>query len=259
MLCSLKGFTQAEVWDLKLHDHDGCAYTRNISACDAVQLGLMCLGVSQKPGSTFRCSCMSGCFANNSLTWSSSSHKPSLCGHTHPELADAVACVHGHLFNLRGWKSTQPSKVGIQSSCLQHLDSFTPAFREHQSCAIACACSSWQQMSAGPGTGPEALQAGMSSQPCSPTEHTMLWLRCSAWAGLTASSLRMWIACITRLAPVTSLSCMVPPTGVLLFTADGIHLPPEVCNAFNQSADFLSCLLLHEMQCQDVRCFWLKA
>ena len=141
----------------------------------------------------------------------------------------------------------------------QKSDSFTLLVTVDHSCAVACGCSSWQQMSAGPGIGHEALQAGMNSQPCSPTERIMPWLGCSAWDGLTASSLRMWIACTTRLAPVRSSSCTAPPTGLSLFTADGIHLPLEVCIAFSQSADFLSCLLLHEMQCQDVCCFWLKA
>ena len=160
---------------------------------------------------------------------------------------------------LGSWKNTQPSTVGIQSCCLKHPDSFTTMFRVDHSCAVACACSSWQQMSAGPGIGHEVLQAGMSSQRCSPIERIMLWLRCSAWDGLTVSSLRMWIACITRLALVTSLSCMVPPTGESLFSVNGIHLLLEVCNALSQWADFLSCLSLHEMQWQDCRRFQRKA
>ena len=65
-------------------------------------------------------------------------------------------------------------------------------------CKRLLACSSWPLRSAGQDTGPGALQAGMSLLPCSPTGHIMLWHRCSAWDGRRISSLRMWIAYITR-------------------------------------------------------------
>lgn len=64
--------------------------------------------------------------------------------------------------------------------------------------------SSWQLKRGGPDIGPEALLDGMSLLQCSPTEHTMLWLRCSAWAGRRTSSHRMWTAYTTRLPPETS-------------------------------------------------------